>query len=174
MGDAQFFSTPLPLLGETDERTGEIETLIGHFALSNPHVKALQAVPRALVLFSGPQGYMSPEGVTKPKWAPTWNYTIAQFEVDIEFTPAANDQAIERLVQRMERDRVQPWTPAQMGERYAQLVSRIISFRAPVRHSTSRFKLGQDETASVLDELVAQLEDPVLASWMLEFNRPAV
>jgi len=170
LSDARFLSTPLPLLADVDATTGEITTLIGHFALSNAHVKALRMAPRALILFNGPHGYMSPEGVSKPKWAPTWNYAVAQFEVDIELKPEENAQAIERLVRRMERDRAQPWTPAQMGERYAQLASRIIAFRAHVRSSTSRFKLGQNETPTVFGELVSRLDDPLLVSWMREFN----
>ncbi len=168
-GGAGFGATPLPLLAETDG-SGQISTLIGHFALSNPQVAQLRAAPRARVLFSGPDGYISPELVTQPGWAPTWNYSTAQFDVDIEFRPEENAMALERLVTWMERDRRAPWTIARMGERYTTMVGKIIAFRAHVRGSSARFKLGQDETPATLSEILTGLEDVALVRWMKEFN----
>jgi transcriptional regulator len=168
-GGAGFGATPLPLLAETDGN-GQISTLIGHFALSNPQVGQLRAAPRARVLFSGPHGYISPELVSQPGWAPTWNYSTAQFDVDIEFRPEENAMALERLVTRMERDRRAPWTIVRMGQRYATMVGKIIAFRAHVRGSSARFKLGQDETPATLSEILTGLKDVALVRWMKEFN----
>jgi transcriptional regulator len=170
-GGAGFGATPLPLLAETDGY-GQISTLIGHFALSNPQVAQLRAAPRARVLFSGPDGYISPELVSQPGWAPTWNYATAQFDVDIEFRPEENAMALERLVTWMERARRAPWTIARMGERYTTMVGKIIAFRAHIRGSSARFKLGQDETPATLSEILAGLEDVALVRWMREFNSP--
>jgi len=168
-GTAGFGATPLPLLAETDA-AGKINSLLGHFALSNPQVAQLRADPRAKVLFSGPHGYISPELVSQPGWAPTWNYATAQFDVEVEFRPQENDIALERLVTRMERGRREPWTIAKMGERYASMVSRIVAFRAHVRGASGRFKLGQDESPQTLAEVVSRLDDAALARWMKEFN----
>jgi transcriptional regulator len=138
--------------------------------LSNPHVAQLRESPWAAVLFSGPEGYISPEAVSQPAWAPTWNYAIAQCEVYIEFLPEKNDEALERLVRKMEAGRREPWSIARMGERYAGMVKRIIAFRAHVRSVRGRFKLGQDETPQTLTEVLAALRDPALQRWMREFN----
>ena len=170
-GGAGFGATPLPLLPETDAG-GQITTLIGHFALSNPQVAQLRAAPRARLLFNGPHGYISPELVSQPGWAPTWNYTTAQFDVEIEFRPDENAMALERLVTRMERDRRDPWTIGRMGERYSRMVGRIIAFRAHVRSASGRFKLGQDETPASLSEILTGLDDVALVRWMKEFNPP--
>jgi transcriptional regulator len=168
-GEAGFGATPLPLLGETD-RAGRIVSFFGHFALANPQVAQLRAAPAATLLFSGPQGYISPESVSQPGWAPTWNYAVAQFDVNVEFLPQENDQALERLVRKMEADRRDPWQISRMGQRYAQMVQRIIAFRAHVRSSRGRFKLGQDESAQTLHELLTTLPDPELVRWMRDFN----
>lgn len=168
-GGSGFGATPLPLLGETDAE-GTIVSLLGHFALANPQVAMLRESPRATILFTGPHGYISPEPVSQPAWAPTWNYAIAQFEVDVEFIPEKNGEALERLVARMERDRREPWSIDRMGERYARMVQRIIAFRAHVRSGRGRFKLGQDESPRTLAELLAAMQDPVLADWMRDFN----
>jgi transcriptional regulator len=113
---------------------------------------------------------MSPQGVSRPQWAPTWNYVTAQFEVEIEFRPQENDAALERLVTHMERGRRAPWTVSRMGDRYGQLARHIVAFRAHVRTTHARFKLGQDESPETRAELLDNLADPVLAQWMLEFN----
>ena len=168
-GGDGFGATPLPLLAETDD-AGRIVALFGHFALANPQVALLRQSPRAKILFMGPHGYISPEPVSKPGWAPTWNYATAQFDVEIEFLPLENDQALERLVTHMERGRRTPWTIAKMGERYGQLVHRIVAFRAHVRTTQGRFKLGQDEAPQTLSELLGTLDDPALVRWMKEFN----
>jgi transcriptional regulator len=168
-GDAGFGATPLPLLGETDD-TGRIVALFGHFALANPQVAQLRAAPAATILFSGPQGYISPEPVSQPGWAPTWNYAVAQFDVEVEFLPQENDEALERLVRKMEADRRDPWQISRMGPRYAQMVQRIIAFRAHVRSARGRFKLGQDESAQTLHELLTTLPNPELVRWMRDFN----
>ncbi len=172
LGGSAFAATPLPLLAETDAE-GRIVSLFGHFALSNPQVEALRASPHAAILFSGPDGYISPELVSQPRWAPTWNYGVAHFEVDVQFVPEENDRALERLVATMEAGRRQPWTIAQMEERYAQLVKRIVAFRAHVRSARGRFKLGQDEKPETLAELLQGLDDPALATWMRDFNTAA-
>lgn len=168
-GSCGFGATPLPLLGETDAQ-GRIVSLLGHFALSNPHVAMLRASPQATILFTGPHGYISPEAVSRPGWAPTWNYAIAQFDVDIQFMPQENDLALESLVTKMEADRREPWTISRMGERYAQMAQRIVAFRGHVRTGRGRFKLGQDETPQTLAEILTEVNDPALLRWMKDFN----
>lgn len=164
-----FSATPLPLLAET-EPSGALVSLLGHFALSNPHVAQLRESPWATILFSGPQGYISPEPVSQPHWAPTWNYAVAQLEVYIEFLPEQNDEALRLLVRKMEAGRREPWTVERVGERYAGMAQRIVAFRAHVRSVRSRFKLGQDETPQTLQEVLSWLDDPALGRWMRDFN----
>lgn len=168
-GSQGYGATPLPLLAETDA-AGRIVALFGHFALSNPHVAMLRAAPRATVLFSGPNGYISPEPVSQPAWAPTWNYAIAQFDVDVELVPEENDAALRRLVTFMEADRRAPWTVEKMGERYARMLPHIVAFRAHVHTTRGRFKLGQDESRTSFTEIAGALEDPQLQRWMEDFN----
>jgi transcriptional regulator len=171
VGGAGFGATPLPLLAETNT-AGRISSLFGHFALSNPQVALLRAVPQAKILFTGPHGYISPELVTKPDWAPTWNYATAQFDVEVAFLPEENAEALERLVTKMERDRRDPWTIARMGERYTLMVRKIVAFRAHVCTGKGRFKLGQDESPQTLSEVLAKLDDAALVRWMEDFNSP--
>ena len=161
----EFQAAPLPLLADCDA-TGAVVRLVGHMARANPLRAQLEADPRALVLFQGPQGYMSPAWVPDRSWAPTWNYVTVQFEVDIRFRPDATDRAIERLVEKMEAGRERPWSPCEMGDRYARLREAIIAFDAEVRSTRARFKLGQDERPEMLDALIAGSPDAELRLWM--------
>lgn len=158
-------ATPLPLLAETDE-DGAVTALVGHFALRNPQVATLQADPQAQVLFLGAEGYVSPKLVTQPQWAPTWNYEVARFAVEVEFDPEANDEALDRLIAHMEGDAPDRWSTAAMGERYAPMLERIIAFRAVVLSCEATFKLGQDERPESLAQILAGHQDTALVAAM--------
>ena len=169
-GPADFAATPLPLLGETDAE-GRIISLFGHFARSNPQVAALERDPRATILFQGPHGYISPTLVSNPTWGPTWNYAVARFDVDVAFVPAETGDSVWRLAEAVEKDRPPRWTPAAMGARYDELIQHIVAFRATVRSTSARFKLGQDERRETFGEIVAGLGEGDLAAWMRRMAR---
>jgi transcriptional regulator len=164
-GEAGFASTPLPLLLETDE-VGEPAALLGHFALSNPQVTSLRADPRAIAIFQGPHGYVSPRIVSKPGWAPTWNYAVVRFQIELSFHPEQNDAAIRALVEAMEGHGAGAWTVEEVGARYDYMVRHVIAFRARITETHATFKLGQDEDAASFDEIVVRIGDPTLAQLM--------
>ncbi|WP_448664026.1 FMN-binding negative transcriptional regulator [Sphingomonas sp. CJ20] len=157
-----FITTPLPLLAEVDGH-GHVTALIGHFATANPHVARVRATPRAQVTFFGPHAYISPSMVSKPDWGPTWNYRLAQFEVDIEFQPGGEDAAIRALAKALEGDR---WLVEQMGARYAGLVEHVVAFRAVVARARARFKLGQDESDQSFGEILTAIDGTPMARAM--------
>ena len=68
-------ATPLPLI--LDENEGEHGVLYGHVARANPQWR-LPAAGEALVIFSGPDAYVSPSWYASKrehgKVVPTWNY----------------------------------------------------------------------------------------------------
>lgn len=163
-------TTPLPLLTETDA-TGAVTSFLGHFALSNPQVELIRREPRALILFQGPHGYIRPGWVSRPGWAPTWNYMLAQFEVRISLLPEASDAAIRALVTALEGDGPDSWRVEQVGKRYASMVQRVIAFRAEVLASRGRFKLGQDETDETFAQILGALGDTPLGSVMRHRGR---
>ncbi len=169
-----FRATPLPLRPRVGA-DGRIVALEGHMARSNAQFAALQRDARALILFSGPQGYISPSWVSNRTWAPTWNYTIVQFLATIAFdeTPARLDAHLHDLVEAMEHGRPGAWHPSEMGARYETLKRMIVPFEAKVVEQRAKFKLGQDETDAVFAEITDALgrsgSDALLA-WMRELN----
>src|SRR5262245_18845074 len=99
-----FAATPLPMMVDADAAGAPVR-LIGHFAKSNPQVAQLERSPRALFLFQGPHGYISPSWLSNRTWAPTWNYTVIRIEADVRFLPDRADAVLARLVRKMELGR---------------------------------------------------------------------
>ena len=157
-----FHASPLPLIAETDAN-GAVTALFGHCARRNPLVGDFRADPRGLILFNGPEAYVPTTLLSKPDWAPTWNYAVLRFTVEIEFVEGETKDAIERLVARMEDS---AWSTTSLGARYEKMLDQIIAFRAHVRSAEHSFKLGQDESAEGFAEIVAAHSDRTLAQWM--------
>jgi len=159
----------LPLLVETGA-DGAVVTLVGHMARRNPLFAALTADPGALILFTGPNGYVSPNTVGDRNWGPTWNYAQVRVEAEVTFVPEENDAALAALTAAMERGQPAPWQVAEIGDRYDGMAAAIIAFRARVTRLEARFKLGQDERPAVLAAILAGQGDADLVRWMRRMN----
>lgn len=151
-------ATPLPLVGKTDAN-GRITALIGHFARSNRQVAMLAEQPRAIVIFYGAHGYVSPSWMRDRSQAPTWNFETVHFVVDVELTDTAEQSAsaIEALLDAVEGDGPERWHSRELGARYPKLLRGVVGFTAHVIEARVKFKLGQNERADVFDDIVAGL-----------------
>ena len=152
-------ATALPLRPVLDD-SGQLIGFKGHFARNNPQVQTLQTQNRALILFMGPQGYVSPSWMADRTQAPTWNYAGATFDCRIEFfdEPAQIEALLVDLISDMEKDRPQSWTLAEMGARAQGLSRGIIGFDATILDRQVAFKLGQDERDDVYSDILKGLE----------------
>ncbi|MBB3912577.1 FMN-binding negative transcriptional regulator [Sphingomonas desiccabilis] len=163
-----FDATPLPLLAECDAE-GRLVSLFGHYARRNPQVAAFEQDSGALILFTGPQGYVSPTLVSKPQWGPTWNYAAVRIVADIAFVPEETDAALRRLAAHLEPDG--GWQVEAMGERYPRLIEQVVAFRATVVSCEATFKLAQDEADETFAEIVRGHPDQQLVRAMLDQGR---
>ena len=162
-------ATLLPMLADTDAES-DVVLLMGHMARRNPLYAALEAQPRALLLFTGPQGYISPSLVSNRSWAPTWNYAQVRVEATISFRPDLGHEALDRLTRAMDAADQTGWSPRDVGPRYDAMERAIIAFEARVTGVSAKFKLGQDESDQALGEILAGPLDPNLTRWMRRMN----
>lgn len=169
-GAAAMETSLLPLIGRFDE-DGALVELIGHLARSNPLRAALTADPRATILFEGPDSYISPDHAGMRDWAPTWNYAQLRVRADVRFDAALTEYSLERLVEAMEKGRLRPWTIAELGDRYRDMLGHIVGFRAVVTGLTGKFKLGQDERQQTRASIIGSLPDADMVAWMQRFDR---
>ncbi len=165
----------LPFRPEQVASDGRIRSFLGHLARRNPHATLVAPGASALLLFLGPQGYVSPSWFRDRSQAPTWNYASVQYLVTLEPLEdgAARDAVLADLVGAVEAGRPDAWSAAEMGPRYAALATRILAFRAVVAEERARFKLGQDERDDVYADITAGLAragDRALLDWMARAN----
>lgn len=151
-------ATPLPLVAQVDGQ-GEVRALVGHFSLANRHVDILRSNSRALCIFFGAHGYVSPSWMRDRTQAPTWNFETTQFLVDVALAREESETAlaIESLLDQVEGDAPERWHPRELGERYPRLLRAVIGFRAAVIETRVKFKLGQNERQDVYQDIIGGL-----------------
>ncbi len=118
--------------------------LRGHFAKNNPHVLALQSNPKALAIFMGPQGYMSPSVYPDLVRVPTWNYLTLHVQGEIEFVDESEkkDHLLKQLIADHEESYAKQWRA--LPESYQDsMLSAIVGFSMRVTHHQFKMKLNQ-------------------------------
>jgi transcriptional regulator len=170
-GPDGLLATPLPLL--LDAAAGPYGTLYGHLARANPQWQRSDAVPEALALFMGPDGYVTPSWyATKResgKVVPTWNYVTVHAYGKVEFFEDAAEllDAVTRLTARHEAGRAAPWTPDDAPPEFIQgQLKGIVGMRIAITRLQGKWKLSQNRGAADRAGVVAGLRaegDPGLA-----------
>lgn len=161
----------LPLLGDYDEE-GRLVRLVGHMSRRNPLAALFaQGGAKGQFLFTGPQGYVSPEHSGRRNWGPTWNYAAARIEADVRMDETLTEPVIARLIDAHEAGRAEPWRAAELEGRYAGMVAAVIGFEARVLSVDASFKLAQDEDMEVLGHLMEAYPDAAMREWMLRMNK---
>ena len=135
----------LPLLVDVED--GELIRLRGHFARANPHWQALERNPEAVVIFNGPNAYVSAQWYTPGNpAAPTWNYVVIHVQGRVKLFPDADstNRIVDDLIRVNEAElptrwRLEDYSPA----RRAALVPHIIGFELEVTKLEPKFKLTQ-------------------------------
>lgn len=157
----------LPLLLEPDE--GQFGTLYGHFARANPQWRDLADGAEALVIFQGPEAYISPSWYAAKaehgKVVPTWNYIAVHAQGRAEVFEDAERllQLVSRLSDRHETGRAQPWAVSEAPRDYIDgMLRAIVGFALPIEHLQGKWKLGQNRSAAdqagVREGLAASLD----------------
>jgi transcriptional regulator len=111
--DGEPEANPIPLL--LDETRGERGCLLGHLARANPHWRMLAERPRVLVVFQGPESYITPSWYeTKRqtgKVVPTWNYAMVQVRGTVTVHEDRDwlGAQVRQLTRAHEDSRAEPW-----------------------------------------------------------------
>lgn len=162
----------VPMLLERGE--GAYGTLHFHLARANPQWRRVDPAIPAMAIFTGPDAYVSPAWYpTKAetgKVVPTWNYVAVHAYGPVEFyeDAARLRRLVERLTERHEAGRANPWAVSDAPEEYlAGMLKAIVGGRIPIARLDGKWKLSQNRSeadrAGVIDGLRATGEDAVAA-----------
>ena len=140
------FVTPLPL--KLVQRAGA-DVLLGHCAKPNPHWRYLQARPKALAVFMGPQAFMSTRVYPDLERVPTWNYLTvhAQVEARLLDGDAAKDALLKQLIADHDAPYADQWRA--LPDSYTgKMLQGIVAFELSVLESQVKAKLNQHRPES--------------------------
>lgn len=175
--DGHLMATHLPFLIDPDR--GPNGTLLAHMARANPHWTGFDGVTEALVVFSGPHGYISPNWYETGPAVPTWNYVaVHAYGVPVlRDDPAEARAHLSQLAATYEAGRERPWRiddpPADFID---GMLRGVIAFEIPIARIEGKAKLSQNRSAGDRRSVVAALRaegETVLADAMEPRNEVA-
>ena len=124
-----------------------------HLVRSNPLVRHLGGGPAAaMMIVSGPDGYISPDWYGEGDRVPTWNYLAVHIRGELRLIDEARLRAhLDRLAANFEA-RLAPKTPWKADKMTPDVLARMLRQIVPVEMTIetvdSTFKLNQNGAAS--------------------------
>jgi transcriptional regulator len=139
-------------------------TLIGHLAKANPHARSAQPGVQTLVIFHGPDGYITPSYYAAKKEhgkvVPTWNYAAihAYGTLEVFDDPERLRAVVTRLTNRHETPRAQPWAVSDAPDDFVQgMLRAIVGIALPIARLEGKIKMSQNRPATDIAGVVEGL-----------------
>jgi transcriptional regulator len=148
-GPLGLYASHLPTVLKVEEGQGDV--IECHLARANPHCKELGASSEALMIFQGPEAYITPNWYPSKaqhgKVVPTWNYAV----VHAYGRPEVMDDAtwlrrhVGELTLQQESCQPAPWAVSDAPERYIDVMLRgIVGFRFVITRLEGKWKMSQN------------------------------
>lgn len=156
------YATHLPLV--LDPSRGAFGVLQGHVARANPHHRKASDTTDALVIFNGPESYITPSWyASKAKHGrvvPTWNYVAVHATGTVRFIDDAAFLLthLTRLTNAHESDRAHPWSISDAPASYVEkLVGTIVGVEIEITALEGKWKVSQNRTDDDIDGVITGL-----------------
>ena len=163
-GTAGLYASHLPTVLKDDGPCGIIEC---HLARANPHWRDLAEGKEALMIFQGPESYVTPNWYPSKaehgKVVPTWNYAVVHAYGRPEVMQDEDwlRRHVGELTAQQERDEARPWALSDAPDRYIEVMLRgIVGFRFAITQLEGKWKMSQNrelpDRAGVVEGLRAR------------------
>ncbi len=149
---------------ELDPAPAPFGTLRGHVARANPVWKTFSQDVEALLVFQGPQHYISPSWYPTKKESgkvvPTFNYIVVHAYGPLR---VIDDKKwlrglVGRLTQRHESASAQPWEVSDAPDDYVeQMLGAIVGIEIPITRLVGKWKASQNQPAANRESVVGEL-----------------
>jgi transcriptional regulator len=143
----------IPLM--VDATRGEFGTLRGHVARSNSVWQTFKPEVDALVVFQGPDAYISPSWYPSKKEhgkvVPTWNYAVVHAAGPLTIRDDAEWMRafLNGITDHFESQKSAPWKMNDAPEDYLQTMMRmVVGIEIPVKTLTGKWKVSQNRPAA--------------------------
>jgi transcriptional regulator len=147
-GASGLYATHLPTVLKNEGEFGVIEC---HLARANPHWKDLAAGGEALMIFQGPEAYITPNWYASKaetgKVVPTWNYAAVhaygrpQVMQDKDWLR----RHVGELTAQQETSEPKPWAVSDAPESFIDVMLRgIVGFRFDIARLEGKWKMSQN------------------------------
>lgn len=137
-----------------------------HFARPNPHWKALTGAEQALVIFTGPHGYVSPNWYPSKaeagKVVPTWNYVSvhAYGRARVVQDSAWLKDNVAELSDIAESQSPTPWSLEDAPDTYiAAMLRGIVGIEIQVDRLEGKAKLSQNKDHADFEGVIRGLDE---------------
>ena len=142
----------IPLLLSPEQ--GPYGTLYGHLAKANPQWQEMESGAEALLIFPGPDAYISPSFYPSKaehgQAVPTWNYLAvhAYGPAEVFHDPQRLRDLVRALTEKHEAGRATPWTLEDAPADYIdKMLGAIVGFAVPISRLEGKRKLTQNRNA---------------------------
>jgi transcriptional regulator len=145
--------------------------LVSHFAKANPHAAALKENDRALVIFSGPNAYISPAHYEKKENVPTWNYIAVHATGIIHFlnSDTHKEKVLLDTIMNFDPEYKTQWDG--LSQDYISgMMKGIVAFEIEVTNLEGKFKLSQNKTKAEQEKIAQAPGTSELSSYMKKNN----
>jgi transcriptional regulator len=161
VGSAGLYATHLPTVLKDDEPYGLIEC---HLARANPHWRDLAEGNEALMIFQGPEGYITPNWYASKadhgKVVPTWNYAVvhAYGRPEVMQDEDWTRRHVAELTAQQEVNEARAWALSDAPEAFIEVMLRgIVGFRFAITRLEGKWKMSQNRDMKDRDGVVQGL-----------------
>ncbi|HNK18807.1 MAG TPA: FMN-binding negative transcriptional regulator [Piscinibacter sp.] len=147
-----------------DAARGPHGTLVAHVARANPLWRHAQG-QRVLVVFQGPQAYVSPSAYPSKaehgKVVPTWNYVMVQARGTLRASEDARELhgIVSRLTDTHEAGRAAPWAVGDAPADYIEkMLGAIVAIEIPIATLVGKWKVSQNRSAADREGVAREFE----------------
>lgn len=151
---------------------GPYGTVFGHVSRQNQQNKCFDGSQPAVIVFRGPQSYISPTWYTKPEAVPTWNFAVvhATGRPKAITDPKALRGLLAQLIAKFEGPK-SGYDFAKLPDSYVNgMIGGIVGFEMPVELLEGKCKLGQERSAADKAAILKNLESAKQPRSIYEFT----
>ena len=170
---AEIIANPIPTL--VDDVGGALAIRF-HLAVRNQQCETLRDASSCLLLFTGPNCYVSPSWYMEHPNVPSWNYLSVHAYGTVEVLPESGLEELLTDLSRLHEKAVGGnWRYEELPEAFRrELLAEIRGFRVRVTRLEAKAKLSQNRTAEDRERVTRRLSDSAdpsaraVGRWMVD------